>query len=68
MDPPHPHLIGDCLIHIFSFLTEEDLISASSACKVRSVQHAEVVCYELNNSQKCLICVWTYVFRTGMKL
>lgn len=42
MDPPHAHLIGDCLIHIFSFLSEEDLISASSVCKVSSVQHAEV--------------------------
>ncbi|XP_068604492.1 F-box/WD repeat-containing protein 12 [Brachionichthys hirsutus] len=30
----HPqHLIGDCLIHIFTFLPEEDLINASSACK-----------------------------------
>ncbi|XP_054635290.1 F-box/WD repeat-containing protein 12 isoform X2 [Dunckerocampus dactyliophorus] len=26
-------LIGDCLIHIFTFLAEEDLISASSVCK-----------------------------------
>ncbi|XP_040920664.1 F-box/WD repeat-containing protein 12 [Toxotes jaculatrix] len=33
MDPHHPHLIGDCLIHIFTFLTEEDLITASSVCK-----------------------------------
>ncbi|GAA6216413.1 F-box/WD repeat-containing protein 12 [Lates japonicus] len=33
MDPDHPHLIGDCLIHIFTFLTEEDLITASSVCK-----------------------------------
>lgn len=42
MDPDHPHLISDCLIHIFTFLTEEDLITASSVCKVRSVQLAEV--------------------------
>ncbi len=41
-DPRHSHLIGDCLIHIFTFLTEEDLISASCVCKVRSVQLAEV--------------------------
>ncbi|XP_067448769.1 F-box/WD repeat-containing protein 12 isoform X1 [Thunnus thynnus] len=33
MDLHHPYLIGDCLIHIFTFLTEEDLISASSVCK-----------------------------------
>ncbi|XP_047466042.1 F-box/WD repeat-containing protein 12 [Mugil cephalus] len=33
MDPHCPHLIADCLIHIFSFLPEEDLISASSVCK-----------------------------------
>ncbi|XP_059189888.1 F-box/WD repeat-containing protein 12 [Centropristis striata] len=33
MDFHQPHLIGDCLIHIFTFLTEEDLISASSVCK-----------------------------------
>ncbi|KAA8590870.1 hypothetical protein FQN60_001813 [Etheostoma spectabile] len=33
MDIHHPHLIGDCLIHIFTFLTEEDLISASCVCK-----------------------------------
>ncbi|XP_044067958.1 F-box/WD repeat-containing protein 12 [Siniperca chuatsi] len=33
MDLHHPHLIGDCLIHIFTFLTEEDLISASSVSK-----------------------------------
>ncbi|XP_020485217.2 F-box/WD repeat-containing protein 12 isoform X1 [Labrus bergylta] len=33
MDLQQPYLIGDCLIHIFTFLTEEDLISASSVCK-----------------------------------
>ncbi|XP_070824864.1 F-box/WD repeat-containing protein 12 [Chaetodon trifascialis] len=33
MDLHHPHLIDDCLIHIFTFLTEEDLINASSVCK-----------------------------------
>uniref|UniRef100_UPI0037E78807 F-box/WD repeat-containing protein 12 n=1 Tax=Semicossyphus pulcher TaxID=241346 RepID=UPI0037E78807 len=33
MDPHQPYLIGDCLIHIFTFLTEEDLISASSVCQ-----------------------------------
>ncbi|KAK5603480.1 hypothetical protein CRENBAI_006486 [Crenichthys baileyi] len=33
MDPHHPYLIGDCLIHIFTFLTEDDLISASTVCK-----------------------------------
>lgn len=42
MDVHHPHLISDCLIHIFTFLTEEDLISACSVSKVRSVQLAEV--------------------------
>ncbi|XP_061120155.1 F-box/WD repeat-containing protein 12 [Syngnathus typhle] len=30
MDPQH--LLDDCLIHIFTFLTEEDLIRASSVC------------------------------------
>ncbi|XP_019732839.1 F-box/WD repeat-containing protein 12 isoform X1 [Hippocampus comes] len=30
MDPQH--LLGDCLIHVFTFLTEEDLIRASSVC------------------------------------
>ncbi|KAM7411625.1 hypothetical protein PAMA_021555 [Pampus argenteus] len=29
----HPHLIGDCLVHIFTFLSEEDLIRISSVCK-----------------------------------
>ncbi|XP_013880930.1 F-box/WD repeat-containing protein 12 [Austrofundulus limnaeus] len=29
---PYP-LISDCLIHVFTFLTEEDLISASCVCK-----------------------------------
>ncbi|XP_035015777.1 F-box/WD repeat-containing protein 12 [Hippoglossus stenolepis] len=33
MDPHHPYLIGDCLIHIYTFLTEEDLIIASHVCK-----------------------------------
>ncbi|XP_030588932.1 F-box/WD repeat-containing protein 12 isoform X1 [Archocentrus centrarchus] len=33
MDPCQPQLIDDCLIHIFTFLTEEDLINASSVCK-----------------------------------
>ncbi|XP_010755077.1 F-box/WD repeat-containing protein 12 [Larimichthys crocea] len=33
MDVHHPHLISDCLIHIFTFLTEEDLISACSVSK-----------------------------------
>ncbi|KAM9351486.1 F-box/WD repeat-containing protein 12 [Symphorus nematophorus] len=33
MDLHQPYLIGDCLIHIFAFLTEEDLIRASSVCK-----------------------------------
>ncbi|XP_078111482.1 F-box/WD repeat-containing protein 12 [Sander vitreus] len=33
MDLHHPHLIGDCLIHIFTFLPEEDLINASCVCK-----------------------------------
>lgn len=44
MDPQH--LLGDCLIHVFTFLTEEDLIRASSVCMVRTceycIQHAEV--------------------------
>lgn len=29
-------LIDDCLISVFTFLTEEDLLSASAVCKVRS--------------------------------
>ncbi|KAM4563169.1 F-box/WD repeat-containing protein 12 isoform 2-T2 [Odontesthes bonariensis] len=33
MDHHHQHLISDCLIHIFTFLDEEDLIKASSVCK-----------------------------------
>lgn len=33
MDIDQPHLISDCLILIFTFLPEEDLISASSVCK-----------------------------------
>ncbi|KAM9855596.1 F-box/WD repeat-containing protein 12 [Aulostomus maculatus] len=33
MSNSHHHLIGDCLIHTFTFLGEEDLISASSVCK-----------------------------------
>ncbi|XP_041655489.1 F-box/WD repeat-containing protein 12 [Cheilinus undulatus] len=33
MDLHEPYLIGDCLIHVFTFLTKEDLISASSVCK-----------------------------------
>ncbi|XP_030280203.1 F-box/WD repeat-containing protein 12 [Sparus aurata] len=33
MDPHQPHLISDCLIHVFTFLTDEDLISASSVCQ-----------------------------------
>lgn len=48
MDHHHPHLIGDCLIHIFTFLNEEDLILASSVCKVGSVQLAEVGCIQNN--------------------
>ncbi|XP_029011252.1 F-box/WD repeat-containing protein 12 [Betta splendens] len=32
-DPDPHYLIGDCLIYIFTFLSEEDLISASSVCK-----------------------------------
>lgn len=42
MDPCQPQLIDDCLIHIFTFLTEGDLINASSVCKVRSVKNAEI--------------------------
>ncbi|KAK1898576.1 F-box/WD repeat-containing protein 12 [Dissostichus eleginoides] len=33
MDLYPPPLIRDCLIHIFAFLTEEDLITASSVCQ-----------------------------------
>ncbi|XP_034393832.1 F-box/WD repeat-containing protein 12 [Cyclopterus lumpus] len=33
MDPHHPHLISDCLIHTFTFLAEEDLMRASAVCK-----------------------------------
>lgn len=42
MDLHPPPLIRDCLIHIFTFLTEEDVITASSVCQVRSVYLAEV--------------------------
>lgn len=41
MESDHPHLIDDCLIHIFTFLNEDDLISASSVCKVRSPEVAQ---------------------------
>ncbi|XP_054902430.1 F-box/WD repeat-containing protein 12 [Poeciliopsis prolifica] len=33
MDFHHPQLIGDCLIHIFTFLSGDDLISVSTVCK-----------------------------------
>ncbi|XP_067383515.1 F-box/WD repeat-containing protein 12 isoform X2 [Channa argus] len=33
MDPHHPSLINDCLIQIFTFLSEDDLISVSTVCK-----------------------------------
>ncbi|CAN9515396.1 unnamed protein product [Ophioblennius macclurei] len=33
MDSSQQYLIGDCLIQIFTFLSEEDLVSASSVCK-----------------------------------
>lgn len=36
-DLHHPHLIGDCLIQIFTLLNEEDLIIASSVCRVSRV-------------------------------
>lgn len=36
-DLPRPHLIGDCLIQIFTLLNEEDLIIASSVCRVSRV-------------------------------
>ncbi|RVE70683.1 hypothetical protein OJAV_G00067500 [Oryzias javanicus] len=31
--PSHPQVTTDCLIHIFTYLTQEDLIRASSVCK-----------------------------------
>ncbi|KAF7668083.1 hypothetical protein LDENG_00033940 [Lucifuga dentata] len=33
MDDQHPYLIDDCLIHIFTFLNDQALISASCVCK-----------------------------------
>ncbi|TNN50024.1 F-box/WD repeat-containing protein 12 [Liparis tanakae] len=33
MDLHQPHLISDCLIHVFTFLAEEDLMRASAVCK-----------------------------------
>ncbi|XP_071401059.1 F-box/WD repeat-containing protein 12 [Centroberyx affinis] len=33
MDSHHAYLTGDCLIQIFTFFNEEDLISVSSVCK-----------------------------------
>lgn len=59
----YPHLIGDCLIHVFTFLNEEDLVGASSVCQVSSVQLAEVARHSrkgLNNG--------VYFCRIGMKL
>lgn len=63
MDLHHPHLIGDCLIHIFTFLNEEDLIIASGVCKVSSVQLAEVAHNTEHNviispPKKCLIIIY----------
>lgn len=37
MDIHHPGLISDCLISIFTFLKEDDLIVASCVCKVNGV-------------------------------
>lgn len=37
MDIHHPGLIGDCLISVFTFLKEDDLIVASCVCKVSGV-------------------------------
>ncbi|KAM4609759.1 F-box/WD repeat-containing protein 12 isoform 2-T2 [Polymixia lowei] len=33
MDSGHSYLTSDCLIHIFTFFKEEDLITASTVCK-----------------------------------
>ncbi|KAM6924690.1 F-box/WD repeat-containing protein 12 [Xenentodon cancila] len=33
MDRHHPYMISDCMIHIFTFLNEKDLSSASVVCK-----------------------------------
>ncbi|CAL8325166.1 unnamed protein product [Merluccius merluccius] len=33
MDVSHPRVIKDCLIHIFTFLDQTDLITASSVCQ-----------------------------------
>lgn len=59
-----PNLIGDCLIHVFTFLTEGDLISASSVCSVRGVKIAEVVdAILLELILKCnLLCCMIFSF------
>ena len=67
MDPLHPYLIGDCLIHIYTFLTEEDLIIASRVCKV-SVQHAEVVEITVFVVVDIILTCSLWVSRIGTKL
>lgn len=66
MDIHHPGLINDCLISIFTFLKEDDLIVASCVCKVSGV----TAC----GSTSCgferivIVNVIGFVSRTGMKL
>lgn len=62
MDQHHPHLIGDCLIHIFTFLNEEDLMLVSSVCKVGSVQLAEVGCIQNNTRNPANNLFNNYIF------
>lgn len=66
MDTHHPDLINDCLISIFTFLKEDDLIVASCVCKVSGV----TAC----GSTSCgferivIVNVIGFVSRIGMKL
>lgn len=55
MDIHHPGLISDCLISVFTFLKEDDLIVASCVCKVSGV--AEVLHVRKKSDCECdLIC------------
>lgn len=44
MDTHHPGLINDCLISIFTFLKEDDLVVASCVCKVSGVMACGSTC------------------------
>lgn len=69
VDSQCPHLICDCLVQIFTFLGEEDLIIASSVCQV---SRARPVCgsrgeeVEVDIPLKCahgcgFVCVFLYL-------